>query len=243
MTPAYVYGLVAAGTVVPAHLVGLGPSGRVTTVTHGRVAAIVSDLPIGRPLGTRDDLLAHETVVDVVAEASAVLPMRFPAVVEEAGIVEELLAPHHDYFAGILAELEGRVQFTLKGRYERDAVLREVLGENREIRELQERVRELPEDASYYDRVRLGELIVGELESRRDIEAEQVLSALQPVVADLNAHEPASPDDVVSVACLVERAHLQRFEDAVEDLGRTLHGRVHFRLLGPLAPYDFVPAE
>jgi hypothetical protein len=36
---------------------------------------------------------------------------------------------------------------------------------------------------------------------------------------------------------------VKEFDDAVEDLGRDLAGRVRLRLLGPLAPYDFVPEE
>ena len=81
--PTYVYGLVKADTTLPEGLAGLGPSGRVSTIVHGHVAAIVSDVPVGRPLGARGDLVAHETVLDAVASRSAVVPMRFPAVVEE----------------------------------------------------------------------------------------------------------------------------------------------------------------
>jgi hypothetical protein len=243
MTATYVYGLVGADTDLPDDLKGLGPSGRVTTVTHGQVAAIVSDVPVDRPLGTRDDLLAHEAVVDTVAATTAVLPMRFPAVVEEKGVVEELLGPHHDRFVAVLGELEGRVQFTLKGRYEQEPVLRELIEGDPEIRALQEKVRDLPEDASYYDRVRLGELIVAGLEERRDDEAAQMLQRLEPLAAGTVANQPGQPDDVVNAAFLVERERAAEFESAVEDLGRDLAGRVRLRLLGPLAPYDFVPEE
>jgi hypothetical protein len=243
MTATYVYGLVGADTDLPDDLKGLGPSGRVTTVTHGQVAAIVSDVPVDRPLGTRDDLLAHEAVVDTVAATTAVLPMRFPAVVEEKGVVEELLGPHHDRFVAVLGELEGRVQFTLKGRYEQEPVLRELIEADPEIRALQEKVRDLPEDASYYDRVRLGELIVAALEERRDDEAAQMLQRLEPLAAGTVANQPGQPDDVVNAAFLVERERAAEFESAVEDLGRDLAGRVRLRLLGPLAPYDFVPEE
>jgi hypothetical protein len=243
MSPTYVYGLVGADTKLPDDLTGLGPSGRVSTIAHGQVAAIVSDVPTDRPLGTRDDLLAHEAVVDTVAATAAVLPMRFPAVVEEKGVVEELLAPHHDHFVEVLGELEGRVQFTLKGRYEQDVVLQEVVEGDPEIRALQEKVRELPEDASYYDRVRLGELVVGALQERRDDEAAQMLRRLEPFAVQVVANQPGQPDDVVNAAFLVERERVQEFEDAVEDLGRDLAGRARLRLLGPLAPYDFVPEE
>lgn len=243
MSATYVYGLVDAETELPDDLKGLGPSGRVSTIAHGKVAAIVSDVPADRPLGTRDDLLTHEAVVDTVAATTAVLPMRFPAVVEEKGVVEELLGPHHDRFVAVLGELEGRVQFTLKGRYERDVVLRELVDADPEIRALQEKVRELPEDASYYDRVRLGELVVEALQERRDAEGAQMVRRLEPFAVRAVANVPGQPDDVVNAAFLVERERVSEFEGAVEDLGRDLVGRARLRLLGPLAPYDFVPEE
>jgi len=243
MTAVYVYGLVGADTQLPDGLTGLGPSGKVSTIVHGDVAAIVGDVPADRPLGTRDDLLAHEAVVDTVASNAAVLPMRFPAVVEEEGVVEELLAPHHDRFVAALSELEGRVQYTLKGRYEQDVVLREVLESDPEIQQLQAEIRDLPEDATYHQRLRLGELVVGQLEERRNAEAEQLVTRLEPYAVGVVEHHPGQPDDIVHTAFLVERGRAQEFEDAVEGLGAQLHGRARLRLLGPLAPYDFVPGD
>ena len=241
MTATYVYGLVKADTELPPNLSGLGPSGRVSTIAHQRIAAIVSDVPTDRPLGTRQDLIAHERVLDTVAEQTAVLPMRFPAVVEEAGVVDELLAPHQEHFVEALARLDGLVQFTLKGRYVQDAVLREIAEADEEIMVLRERVRDLPEDASYYDRIRLGELVVTAMEHRRDEEGSQVLEQLQPFVTDVSPRRLAQPDEVVNAAFLVARHDVKQFDEAVEEVGRALAGRMHFKLLGPLAPYDFLP--
>ena len=137
--------------------------------------------------------MAHEAVVDAVAAVTAVLPMRFAAVVEERGVVEELLAPNEDYFFDALAGLEGRVQFALKGRFEHDVILRDLVEGDEEIRSLRQRVRELPEDASYYDRVHLGELIVGALELRREVEAEQLYERLAPTGVDMVIHQPTEP--------------------------------------------------
>jgi len=243
MTATYVYGLIRSDTPLPPELTGLGPSARVSTITHGQLAAIVSDLPEDRPLGTRDDLIAHEAVVDSVARVATVLPMRFPAVVEEHGVVDELLAPNHDHFLEVLRRLSGHVQFTLKARYEQEVVLRELLEEDDELRALQRQVRTLPEDAGYYERVRLGERIVAALEQRRDAEAAALLTRLEPVVASSGPSHPGTPEEVVNVALLVHRDEEQRFVDAVEELGAELHGRVRLRLLGPLAPYDFIPED
>jgi hypothetical protein len=243
VVPVYVYGLIRAGTQIPDDLPGLGPSGRVSVVEHGDIAAIVSDIPLDRPLGTRNDLLAHEAVVDTVAANDAVVPMRFPAVTAEDAVVEELLAPNEEHFLTVLDELEGRVQFTLKGRYVEDSVLGEVLQGNAEIRALQDKISELPEDASYYDRVRLGELVVKVLEQQREGDGEQILSRLEPFAVSIVANQPGAPEDVVNAAFLVERDRLREFDDAVENVGEELDGRIKLRLLGPQAPYDFVPAE
>ena len=241
--PTYVYGLVKADTSLPDGLKGLGPSGRVSTIVHGRVAAIISDVPANRPLGVRGDLLAHETVLDAVAAGAAVVPMRFPAVVEEDAVVEELLAPNEDRFVTLLDDLEDRVQFTLSGRYEQDAVLREILVGDPEIAGLREKVRRLPEDASYYDRVRLGELVVQALEDRRDGEAAAIVERLAPFAVATTSNPLGAPEEVVNAAFLVERERQREFEDAVEAVGEDLVGRIRLRLLGPVAPYDFVDEE
>ena len=55
MSPTYVYGVVAADADLPDGLRGLGPSGKVSLLPAGRIAAVVGDVPMDRPLGTRED--------------------------------------------------------------------------------------------------------------------------------------------------------------------------------------------
>lgn len=238
--PTYVYGLIHADAPIPDGLSGLGPAGRVTAIAHGEVAALVSDVPADRPLGTRDDLIAHESVVDSVARTTTVLPMRFPAVVEEHAVVDELLEPNHDRFVEALHELDEHVQYTLRARYERDVALREILEERGDIRDLRQRMQELPEDASYQIRIQLGELVVKELERRREDDAAGLVDRLAPLAARQVAQQPSAPDEVLHVAFLVGRGRQEEFENAVEQLGADVHERVRMRLLGPIAPYDFV---
>jgi Gas vesicle synthesis protein GvpL/GvpF len=243
VSPTYVYGVVAADAVLPEGLRGLGPSGTVSLLADGQIAAVVGDVPVDRPLGTRDDLIAHETVVDAVAGATTILPMRFPAVIEEAGVVDELLGPNEEFFLRALTDLEGRVQYTVKGRYEQDVVLREVLEDDEDLRALQEHVRSLPEDASYYDRVKLGELVVAALEQRREADAAELYDRLEALAVAMVPHQPSQPEDVIDAALLIARTDIEAFGEAIEGLGEAWSGRIRFRLLGPLAPYDFVSSE
>ena len=111
-----------------------------------------------------------------------------------------------------------------------------------EIRALREKVRELPEDASYYDRVRLGERIVQALEQRREVEGAGIIETLEPFAGATVSNQLGAPEDVVN-SFLVERERQEEFENAVEGVGEELAGRVRLRLLGPVAPYDFTPED
>lgn len=241
-TPTYIYGLTFADTSLPEGLAGLGPSGKVWKIAHQDVVAIVSDVPVDRPLGKRKDLMAHESVVDTIAAEATILPMRFGAVVKEDGVLTELLQPHHDRFAGMLEQLDGSMQYTLRARYDLDAVLPDIIQGDQNIRALHERVRGLSEEAAHFDRIQLGELISKALEARRQSDAAQLLADLEPIAVTGKLLEPEQPDEVVNAAFLVERSRQQEFEDAVDEVG----GRfpmIRLKLLGPLAPYDFVPQE
>ena len=239
MSATYVYGLVSAEIAVPTGLDGLDGA-PVELVAHEGIAALVSSAPTDRPLGTREDLLAHERVVDTVAAEVTVLPMRFGSVVERPAVVDELLAPHVAELASALSELDGYVQYSVKGRYEREVVLRDVVLADPEIAELRERVQDVPEEASYQDRMRLGELVVAALEERARREGGRMYEELSAQAASAVTRQSADPEQVLDSAFLVARDQTHEFEHAVEQLGSELAGTGRVRLIGPLAPYDFV---
>lgn len=236
----YVYGIVAADAPVPEGLRGL--DGEVSSVQHRDVAAVVGPLPRNRSIGNRADLLAHEHVIDSIAATTTILPMRFAAAVDSPqGLIEEMLEPYQDELVEALDELSGHVQFVLHGEYDHDSVLRELLTEDREIARLRDEISKLSEDASYPLRLQQGELIVQALERRRVLDAEQINKALGRYAVSTSEHELGNPSDVIDTAFLIDESRTARFERAVEKVGEKYAGRVRFRLLGPLAVYDFVP--
>lgn len=236
----YVYGIVGADAPMPAGLRGL--DGEVSKVEHRGIAAVIGDLPRNRSIGNRTDLLAHEQVIDSIAATTTILPMRFAAAVDSPqGLVEEMLEPYQDQLMDALGELSGHVQFVLHGEYDHDAVLRELLAEDREIARLRDEISQLSEDASYPLRLQQGELIVQALERQRVVDGEYIHTALDRYAAATSEHELGSPAEVIDTAFLVHESRRARFERAVEKVGEKYAGRVRFRLLGPLAVYDFVP--
>jgi Gas vesicle synthesis protein GvpL/GvpF len=241
----YVYGVVPASARLPEQLHGLGPTGRVSLVHTEEIAAVVGEVPLQRPLGTRADLMGHERVLDALVLAGiTIAPMRFGAVVaDEQVVTDELLGPHQEHFTELLRDLTGRTQFTLTGRYEEEPVLHEVLEEYPQLRELQQEISELSPEQAYHQKLRLGEMIVGALEEKRQQDGADVLETLTPYAVEVVAREPAQADGVVDAAFLVADERRDEFDAAVEECGRRLAGRVRLRLLGPVPAYDFVSGQ
>jgi Gas vesicle synthesis protein GvpL/GvpF len=233
----YVFGIVPADAPLP-EPDDEGPAADLELISAGAIAALVGVLPPDRPLGRAADLRAHDRVLsELVAAGTPVLPMRFGAVlVDRSAVVAELLVPHQDRFRDGLEAIRGRVQYTLKVRYEQDAVLRDVLRDHPEI----ERLRGDPDQpGSTAAKIRLGELVVRALERRRGADASRVLADLVGT-ADVRMHDPSAPEDVLDAAFLVDADHADEFADRVSGLAEQHAGRLRFRLLGPSAAYDFV---
>lgn len=238
----YVYGIVAACTRLPSGLAGAG-GGAVRLVPYGALAGVVSEVPPGGAQGTGQDLLAHENVVASLAARTTMLPLRFSAVVTTPeGLVEEMLEPCYDWFTGILTDLEGRAQFSVSGTYVQDTVLREVLAEDPEVMRLRESLRGLPEDAGYGERIRLGELIVHALGAKREIDTRELIHTLSRYAVAVAPRSPVDEDTAADAAFLVGEDDRAGFCQAVDELSYRWAGRIRLRVLGPRAPYDFVPA-
>jgi hypothetical protein len=240
----YVYGIFPGDIELASYRPGVGdPPGPLRVVRRDGLAALVSPMDPARPLGSPEDLLAHQEIVDSSAVAAPVLPMRFGAVLaSEEAVAQDLLAAHHDEFTAALREVDARVQYVVKGRYAERAILEEVLSENPQAARLQQDISGRDPDATRDARIALGEIISNAVTAKR----EQDTTALGDVMAGHCAasvvREPTHELDAVHVAFLVEAGREAEMERVAGELAGRWAGRVEVRLLGPMAAYDFVEA-
>lgn len=237
----YVYALVPAGSpeAVPSGLRGLDDV-EVQVVTVGDVAAVVSSLALERPPGRRAELEAHTRVVDGLARAGPVVPVRFGSVLEhDVAAVEELLADQGPAALATLERVEGKVQLNLRVSYHEQRVLEEVVNEDPDIAQLRRRTRDLPEGAMHPDLVALGERVAAAVERKRLVDADDVLAAVEHRDVEISEREGGGLDHVIDLALLVPLQHLDPLEETLEQLAEQTHERLRWRLVGPVAPYDF----
>ncbi|GAB2641819.1 GvpL/GvpF family gas vesicle protein [Prescottella soli] len=237
----YVYGLVPADVEVKPDATGIGtPPRPLATVTFDDIAALVSEIDPDAQLGTPDDLRAHARILDTTAMVAPVLPFRFGAVMTDSdAVVSELLEPYRDEFQQALDQLEGLVQYVVKGRYVEDSILREILSEDEETARLREIIREQPEDVTRDERLALGERISQTLSAKRDHDTQRLVEALEPVAKELRVRDATNEEDAGSVAVLIATDEIDTLDKTVTQLAQDWQDRVDLTVLGPLAAYDF----
>jgi hypothetical protein len=232
MSEVHVYG------VVPASAPALETNG-VRLIAHRDVAALVSDLEDEGPRAV-SLLRAHWRILEEAASHTTVLPVRFGTVMaDDSAVVEEFLEPSYDELAASLTDMTGKVQLTLKGFYEQDALMSSIVGRSPAIARLRDQVRSLPEAAAYYKRIELGQLVAAEVERARDRDAQEIVGRLQPLALETRLEAPTTAEGAVNAAFLVDTQQVDEFNRAVATLGRELAGRIRLRYVGPLPPYSF----
>lgn len=238
-SPKYVYGVMAA-TAAPPSEPGIDGA-PLQVVQDDGLAALVSDIAgDGLRMG-RDAMLTHARVLEQALQSATVLPMRFGVVMEdEAAVRTALLEPHRSQLHAQLESLDGKVELKLRVTYEEETLMREVIREDPDVRRLRDSLRGMPDDATYYGRIRLGELVAEAVDRKRQGDAEALLARLEPLALQTRVADPNHERVMVNASFLVERATIPRFDAEVDRIGADQAGRVRVKYTGPLPPHSFV---
>jgi hypothetical protein len=236
----YVYGITRSGA--GERLPAAGVEGRpVARVERGPLAAVVSDAPAGPVKANRRNLMAHTEVLQKLVESQCVLPMQFGVVMpSDSAVADHLLAAHEHDLVEQLATFDDLVEVDLKVTCPEDVLLRTLIAERPELAELRDQIRSQPDDATYFERIRLGELVAAAVEERRGALLRHVLARLESLALSTDVGDPAHEHMLVNVAFLVDRGGLSTFDDEVDSLAAELGPAMRCKYVGPLPPFHFV---
>jgi len=225
----YVYGVGRATAAAPSCR-GLADA-PLDVVRHGDLAAIVSSIPSTMVRARRRELMRHSDVLQAAFERDTVVPMRFGTVFPSGeDLVADLLEPRHDALVGLLERFGGLAELTVRAFFIEQAVLAEIVREDREVARLR----------GGADRLRLGEAVAAALAGKREGEADRIVSRLVPHARDVVVEERQAELEILRAAFLVERHAIEKFDSTMNAIARERDGVVRFKYTGPLPPHHFV---
>jgi hypothetical protein len=180
-------------------------------------------------------------VLEEVMREFTILPVRFGTVAPSSeAIQEKVLKRRFGEFHGLLQEMKGRVELGLKAFWYENIIFPEIVEENPPIRRLRDSLMGRPSEETYYERIRLGEMIESAVWKKRDEDAEHILAHLRPLVYQSQVNKVVTDRMVLNAAFLVDEARQTEVDAAVKRLDEEMGKRLIFKYVGPVPPYNFV---
>jgi hypothetical protein len=232
----YVYGVAGAGASIPP-MEGVDSS-PVGTLGHAGLTALIS--PIGKRELRARDVRAHWRVLEHAFGHGAVLPVRFGTVMESGDAVRSrLLEPNEERLTELLQAMHGHIQLNVKGRYDEEALLRQIVREEPALARLRERV---TRSGTVADQLALGQQVEQAIAQRRALDASTVRRTLEGLAAAARDEQVRHPD-AFNIAFLVARDDTDTFSENVSKVREELGERIEIRYVGPLPPFSFAETE
>jgi hypothetical protein len=243
--PLYVYAIMraddAARAVAAAQKSG---SADLHAVSHEGVSALVSPMEEDALRLRRENILGHADVLQAAFEHGPVLPFRFgTALGDEEAVVRELLAPGVERLRARLDALDGRAEMQVKAVYAEEPLLRSILAGDPTLARAVRGTQGLPPAATHFERMRIGEAVAGAVQARQAADQAALLAVLAPLALSHVVSPPHHERSALNAAFLVERAELERFDRAVEEVSHQRGADMEFKLIGPLPPYSFADQD
>jgi hypothetical protein len=242
--PLYLYCVTRAGQPLPSGATLVEPAAGPVRAVAGRTVAVLASPVRAAPVRmTASNLEAHHMAVESAYQQGTVLPFRFGLVVEDEEQLHGFLEESELGLGRMLDRFRGLGEVRLSVRYAGDAGLREAAASDRRIVTLRRKLRDRPPDATYYQRIELGEAVAAALDRLRAEDADGVSAKLRRATIAERRLEARAPEDVLRGAYLLKTSRLREFDEAVSRLAAAHEGRMDFAAVGPLAPWDFVELE
>ena len=217
-----------------------GGDDEVTTVGLGHLAMIVSNSYKSKYPVSRENLLAHQRVVEEVMKEFTVLPVRFCTIAPAADNIRNLLERREKEFKALLRQMEFKIELGVKAIWrDMHSILKEIAGEDREIAGLR---RKISRDGrnSVQAKMELGRMVERALAGKKESESDAIMSVLKRAAFDWKLGRASNDNMIMNASFLVDKAREKEFDNLVEDFSENHRERIKFMYAGPLPPYNFV---
>jgi hypothetical protein len=238
----YLYGIIATDEERNFGPIGIGDRGdEVGTIAYRDLSAVISNSPMARYVVSKENLLAHERVIERVMKEYTVLPARFCTIAVNAEDIRRLLERRYLELKHLLRDMDGKVELGVKALWRNmDLIFKEIVDENEEIKRLKAEVAEKSSRHTHAQRIAIGQRVQAALEEKKAREGEEILTGLKRISAEHRLNRTVGDKMLFNAACLVDRAREREFDDLMERLDLRYGDRIKFTYVGPVAPYNFV---
>jgi len=248
MEAKYIFGIIETSEEKLFNSYGFTAHEEVYTIPYQDISAVVSDSSLINYTTVPKDqvarfLLRHQQVIEKVMDSYTIIPMRLGTYALNIREVEEILSKGYAMFKDIFRKINDKIEIDVVATWnDLNSVIKEI-GEQKEVKELKEKLRSKPEGVSVEDQIKMGNLIKDILDKKREKIFFEIGELSAKVTIDLRAHDLMDDRMIFNTAFLISKDNQGDFDEKVEELNRRYLEKINFRCVGPLPAYSFYTVE
>jgi len=239
----YIYGIIRNEGSIDFGSIGIGKRfDQVYGVSYKDICAVVSNSPIIQYEVRRVNMIAHQKVLEEVMKRFTVLPVRFSTISEHdnnEGVLS-ILEKDYDKFDDLLNKMDQKKELGLKVLAHDEKIYENIIEKYDDIRSLRDKLLNLPADKTYYQRMKIGEMVAEALKKETEAYKNTILDVLNPLAEDVKVNDNYGEMMILNTAFLIKNIAEPAFDKAVNDLDEKYGRFMTFKYVGTLPPYNFV---
>jgi hypothetical protein len=213
----------------------------VYTLNYQELAAIVSDTELQEIDPTRRNVHAHTVAQDELLRDYTLLPMGFGMIASSEDGVRKLLEKNYQGLVREISRLAGKIEAELKVFWDQEAMTKQLQGESQELTKLQARIKAASSPVEARNLLLLAGMQVERVAfTWRDKYAQRVYDVLRRLSSDARLNNPLGIKNILNASFLIDRHQEGVFKEEVYRLDSEYQGKVNFKYVGPLPPYNFI---
>jgi hypothetical protein len=239
-TGLYVYSFVHSrdfDAVEKAALKGLNDA-PVTTIREGSLAILVSEISDRKIRPQRKFLAAHQHVVTEAARQWSALPVAFGLIADSEQHVRRLLQSNASILEAQLLRVENKLEMALSVEWTASNIFQYFMEHHLDLAASRDYV--VAGNATREEQIELGRQFEQRLTAEREQYLNRVLTVLSPLCKEIDLQPLRREQEVVRIACLVNRDDVDGFEKLVYKAAEMFNDDFAFSYNGPWPPYSFV---
>lgn len=238
----YIYCIIGTDQTINYGQLGIGGRGdTVSTLGYQGISCVVSKSPLPNYVLSRENLMAHQLVIEKVMKEHTVLPVRFSTIAASAEDIRGFLGKRHSEFRDLLSDMDNKVELGLKVMWKNMApVFGAIAKASNEIKRLKDKVNASPIEKTYNDKIMLGGLVEAGLRKKKEDDAEYILGVLRPIAVDMRTNKLHGDNMLINAAFLVDGKMAKEFDSRVQELDENFKDNMKFKYVGPVPPFNFV---
>ena len=238
----YLYGVIATDEERNFGPIGIGGRGdEVGTIAYRDISAVISNSPMARYVVSKENLIAHQRVIERIMKEYTVLPARFCTIAVNAEDIRRLLERRYRELSHLLRDMDNKIELGVKVLWrDMGLIFQEIVDENGEIKRLKAEIAERSHRQSHAQRITIGRIVQAALEAKKAREGEDILTGLKRASVEYRLNRTVGDKMLLNGAFLVDRGREKEFDDLMERLDLQYRERIKFAYVGPVAPYNFV---